>query len=245
MGSDAADARLLLRVGPDGYIAERTRLVKQARAAGDRALANAYQSFKHPSRSLWAVLAGGDDVDAVHGIVNATSELATIQAGGSDAKATAAATQVRRKALEAVVDRAVKALAQWDSGAAARRAEIRSIIDQLSRHPDVAEAWTDGTLRDLPDDTWGFGAFEDMEPAAAASPRTTDRAARAARAEHTRQARQDEADAGRDLAAAERRLQAARKALRVAEAEMRLAESEHSAAEQRHKQALARIEPNE
>lgn len=242
MPTDAGDARVLLQVSPDDYVAERTRLVKLARADGDRALAGFLQSLKHPGRSLWAVLAAGEDATAVRSIVTATTELAKIQAGGSDSRVLSSATQQRRKALEGVVDQAVAALARWDGGAEARRPEVRGLVDQLSRHPDVAEVWIDGTLRDLPDDSWGFGAFADLEVAAAPP---TGKPARAARAEQVREARQDVAAAGRDLKAAERRVDAARKAVRDAEAELRLAEKDRTAAEHRHNEATALLESSQ
>ena len=56
-----SDARVLFRVAPDDYVTERTRLVKEARAAGDRALAKSYAALKRPNLSLWAVLAADDD----------------------------------------------------------------------------------------------------------------------------------------------------------------------------------------
>jgi hypothetical protein len=262
MATDSADARVLLRVAPDEYVAERARLVKQARAEGDRTRADFYRSLKHPNLSLWAVLAAGDDVEAVHGVVTATAELAKIQAGGSDSAALSTATKNRRTELEALVDRAVSALARWERGAEARRAEIRGMVDQLSRHADVVEGWIDATLRDLPDDAWGFGAFADVEVTAGnqpatprpknAKPRVGGRQTasappedspvmptRAERTARTRQARQDVAAAKRDLVAAERRVDSARKAVREAEKEMRVAEAEQTAAEERLDKAAA------
>ena len=163
MPSDAAaDARVLLDVAPDQYVTERDRLVKQARAAKDRASATFYQSLKRPTVPLWAVLAAGDDAKAVDAVMKVTTELGDIQGGSTKAADLAAATQRRRKALETFVDRAVKALAKWDAGAEKRRPEIRSIVDQLSRHPDLAESWVDATLRELPDSDFGFGAIADM-----------------------------------------------------------------------------------
>jgi hypothetical protein len=163
MPTEAADARLLLRQPPDAYVTERTRLVKQARADGDRARASFYQSLKRPNLSLWAVLAAGDDADAVRDIVKRTSELAKIQSGGAGSGEVSAATQRRRKALEALVERSIAALAGSVSGAEARRPEIRDIIEQLSRDPSVADAWIDGTLRELPDGELGFAAFAEMQ----------------------------------------------------------------------------------
>ena len=160
------DARDLFRVAPDDYVAERTRLVKQARAAGDRELAKAFTALKRPNLSLWAVLAAGDDTDAVHRVVTTTTELGKVQVEGGAPAALSTATKRRRLALEVLVERAVAALAKWVSAAETRRGEIRGIVDQLSRHPDLTEAWIDGTLRDLPDEMLGFAAFADMPVAA-------------------------------------------------------------------------------
>ena len=274
MPDHAANARLLLTESPDNYVSARTRLVKQARAEGDRASANFYQSLKRPNLSLWAVLAVGDDANAVNDIVTATAELAEIQSGGAGSGALTAATKNRRKALEALVDRAVKALARSVGGAEARRAEIRDIVDLLSRHPAVAGAWIDGTLRDLPDDAFGFAAFTGsidsattVKGAEVAIPRTrraakaskpgnddtapprsadvaAERAARVERAQRARQARQDVAAADRQLATAERRVAAAQTAVREAEEALRLAEEERVAAQQRRDEATAQLEAN-
>ncbi|MEO7370980.1 MAG: hypothetical protein ABIZ69_08965, partial [Ilumatobacteraceae bacterium] len=91
--------------------------------------------------------------------------------GGVDASSLNVATKARRKELEAFVDRAVKALAKFDDGAEKRRPEIRGIVDQLSRHPDLVERWVDGSLRVLPDDEFGFGSFAGMEVTTASQPK--------------------------------------------------------------------------
>lgn len=267
--SDAGDARLLLRQSPDDYVAERTRLVKQARADGQRDTANFYQSLKRPPLSVWAVLAAADDADAVKDVVAATNDLAKVQAGGSNAASLTAATKKRRTALEALVDGAVRALGKWEAGGEPRRPEIRGIIDQLSRHPELAESWIDGTLRDLPDDSFGFAAFADLEVAessgAAAkqakpdkpsrrgqgvapepAPPSTDKAdkasQRSARVAETKQARQDVTAAAREVAAAERRADAARGELRKAQKDAQRAEDELATAQKRHDKAIERLE---
>jgi hypothetical protein len=257
----AADARVLLDVAPDQYVAERARMVTLARSAKDRASATFYQSLKRPTVPLWAVLAAGDDRDAVNAVMKVTRELGDVQAGKSSAGDLSAASQRRRKALESFVDRAVKQLAKWDTGAEKRRPEIRGIVDQLSRHPDLADAWVNATLRELPDNEFGFGVIADMgdaeilkpepkakrprtreEPPARPAPdRVVDRAARAARAEQTRQARKAVAAAVRDLATAERRLDSARAAVRDAEDELHAAETQHVAAEKRHRTATGHL----
>jgi hypothetical protein len=264
--SDAGDARLLLRQSPDNYVAERTRLVKQARADGQRDTANFYQSLKRPPQSVWAVLAAADDADAVNNVVAATNDLAKVQAGGSNAASLTAATKKRRTALEALVDGAVRALGQWEAGGEPRRAEIRGIIDQLSRHPELAESWIDGTLRDLPDDSFGFAAFADLEVAESSgpatkqakpdkpsrrgqgaapepAPRSTDKASqRSARVAETKQARQDVTAAAREIAAAERRADAARGELRKAQKDAQRAEDELTTAQKRHDKAIERLD---
>ena len=267
MPSDAiANARVLLDVAPDQYVTERDRLVKQARAAKDRASATFYQSLKRPTVPLWAVLAAGDSADAVEAVINVTTELGDIQGGSTKAADLTAATQRRRKALETFVDRAMKALANWDAGAEKRRPEIRSIVDQLSRHPDLAESWVDATLRELPDSDFGFGAIADMSgaeifkpkplkskvaakrskseepPARAAPDRGADRAApdrgadRAARAARAEETRQ----ARKEVAAAVRELATAERRLDAARAAMDDAKEELAAAEDQHAAAEQR-----
>ena len=265
MATPTADARVLLAVGPDQYVADRTRLVKQARADGDKATAAAYQALKRPSVALWAALAAAEP-GAVQAVISTTSALADIQAGGSDSASLSSATQTRRKALEDFVGAAVNALGKFDRGADRRRPEIRTLVDQLSRHPELADAWIDATLRELPDSEFGFGVFDDADMSAPAEPvpakkkaRPTtkkqprevpeptapprdlaaERAARAKRVEAARQAKRAVSAAARDLAAAERRLDAARHAVNEAQQVLRDAEAQHAAAEHEHEQAVA------
>jgi capsule polysaccharide export protein KpsE/RkpR len=259
MPTETADARALLRVPPDEYVAERTRLAKQARADKDRALAGFYQSLKRPALSLWAVLAAGDDAEAVNELVSITSKLAETQASAGTAGAVSAATKDRRKAIERLVDHAVKALGATDKSAEARRAEIRDIVDQLSRHPELVESWVDGTLRDLPEEEFGFGAFNVVatpappqskgkatkdklsQPADEISERQASRAERAAKAEAARQARKEAGEAARELDAAERAVRAAETDVRKAEKRLTEAQEDRDAAERRHASALERI----
>lgn len=264
MPSDvAADARVLLDVAPNQYVTERDRLVKQARAAKDRASATFYQSLKRPTVPLWAVLAAGDDAKAVDAVMNVTTELGDIQGASAKASELTAATQRRRKALETFVDRAVTTLAKWEQGAEKRRPDIRSIVDQLSRHPELAESWVDATLRELPNSDFGFGAIADMsdaeifkpQPKAAKRPRkaesplqraapdrSADRAARAALAEQVRHARKAVTDAVRVLANAERRLESASAAIADAQQELAASAEQHAIAEQRHLKAASQLE---
>ena len=263
MPNDSPDARLLLDVAPDQYVTERTRLLKEARASHDKESAKFYQSLKRPGVALWAVLAAGRDADDVHAVMASTTELGGVQAGGSNPASLSEATSRRRTVLEAFVGKAVKALAKWDAGAEKRRPEIRGLVDQLSRHPELATMWIDGTLRDLPDEQFGFGAFADVVVSAPAKPATSkkatpaprdaapkeptrdlaaERRARAERAEQARQAKRDVAAAARDVDAAGRRADLARSAVRDAEKQLALAEREQAVATQRHERAVAHHE---
>ncbi len=163
-------ARAMFRVSPAAYVGERTRLAKAAKAAGDKDLGKQLQALKRPTLAMWAVVAATDDPDDVHELLAVTDELAAVQ-GSGDRAATVEATKRRRATVEVVVGAAVEALQPWEPSAEARRAEIRTIVDQLSRHPELASAWIDGTLRELPEtDAFGFAAFTGMEvPEKAAS----------------------------------------------------------------------------
>ena len=158
-----------------------------------------------------------------------------------------------------LVDRAVAELAKWVSAAESRRGEIRGIVDQLSRHPDLTEAWIDGTLRDLPADIVGFAVYADMPVAAqrgggstvkataAASSegrtrgRATDGGTALVRTDEVRRARRAVTTTARELAVVERRLDVARRAAREAEDALQVAEKDHAAAKQRHDEANATL----
>ncbi len=178
--------RALFEVPPEEYVEHRTRLVREARSAGDRDLARTLGALTKPTLALWAVLAAGADGDAVDRLVGLTATLGAVQAAG-DRAATTSATRERRAAIEAMVSAAVGALGAWERSAEARRAEIRGIVDHLSRRPGLADAWRDGTLRDLDDgdpeqeDVFGLGSFGiELRP-------STDRPERRPREERTAQ----------------------------------------------------------
>jgi hypothetical protein len=156
-------ARRLLEVAPSAYVDERARLAKEYRAAGDRQLAKAIQALKRPTLAVWAVVAAGDDAGLVRSLFDATAALGEAQAAG-DRVATVTATKQRKDVVAAVTGAAVDALRVHEPSAEARRPEIRTMVDQLSRHPDLSDAWIDGTLRELPkQDGFGFAAFAGLE----------------------------------------------------------------------------------
>lgn len=272
MTAEELDARALFSVAPAEYVGQRTELAVAAKAAGDKAAAAAFKALVRPNLSMWAVLAAGADERAVRFLLAATDEVARTQAGGGNSAAIASAMQHRRTAIDALVDASVAALRQWDDGAEARRAEIRTIVDKLSRLPGLADSWLAGTLRELPDDTLGFTSFAEMivperpstaadkpsnaaktakpskaEPvakAAVAEPVDTPemRAARAAHVVAQREARKDLSIANRDLIAATRRLENARTAQREANEAVQLAEVEHAQVIARRTDAEERLD---
>ncbi len=162
MGDDHP-ARAMFRVSPAAYVDERSRLAKAAKSTGDKDLAKELQSLKRPTLAMWAVVAAAHDPAVVRELLGVTDELAVVQ-GRGDREATVEMTKRRRAAIEAIVGAGVGALRPWEPSAEARGAEIRTIVDQLSRHPEFAVAWIDGTLRELPEaDAFGFAAFTGME----------------------------------------------------------------------------------
>lgn len=253
--TEELDARALFTVAPAEYVGQRTELAVAAKAAGNKAAAAAFKALVRPNLSMWAVLAAGADERAVRFLLTSTDEVAQTQSGGGNSAAIASAMQHRRTAIDALVDAAVGALRQWDDGAEARRAEIRTIVDKLSRVPWLADSWLAGTLRELPDDTLGFTSFSEMivperpstaddKPSNAAKPSRAKpvakaavaepvdtpemRAARTAHVVAQREARKDLSIANRDLIAATRTLENARNAQREADEAVHLAEVEHA-----------------
>ncbi len=177
MGNDHP-ARAMFRVSPGAYVDERSRLARAAKSAGDKDLGKQFQALARPTLAMWAVVAAADDPADVRELLGVTEELAVVQ-GRGDRDATVEMAKRRRAAIEAIVETAVGALRPWEPSAEARRPEIRTIVDQLSRHPELASTWIDGTLRRLPEaDVFGFAAFTGRETPEASESRPTAKPAR-------------------------------------------------------------------
>ena len=255
--SDELSARALLRVPPEEYVSERSRLVRLARAAGDRGLAKDLGALKRPNQALWAVLAAADDADAVRRVVDATVELAAVQARGGDRDLLAAAGRRRRVSIDAFVAAAVAARGRWSDVSEARRAEIRGIVDQLSRCADLAGDWIDGTLRDLPEDSLGFAAFDafpvpdrpDPPPDGKApetkgrpQPTAADAAASNVRSLRAGAARRELVAANEALRCADERVSVARRDHERAEEQLRAADDERAVAQRQVDEAIRRVD---
>src|SRR3954451_6393449 len=70
----------LYALSPEDFVAGRTRLVKQARAAGDRALAGDIGALRKATRTAWlGNLLARDDPAAVGALLDLGDELRTAQ----------------------------------------------------------------------------------------------------------------------------------------------------------------------
>jgi len=99
-------ARELYALAPEEFVAGRTRLVKEARAAKDRALATEIGALRKPTRTAWLVNAlARDDPDAVAALLSLGDELRTAQEA-RDGAALRARSARRRTAIDALVRRA-------------------------------------------------------------------------------------------------------------------------------------------
>ena len=151
--------------GVAGRVRRRADLARQAGALGEatRILAKLVQGLKRPTLAMWAVVAAADDAEPVRDLVELDRGARSCPGQRrprrhGERHGTAPCDVGRRGA------RRRRALAPWEPSAEARRAEIRTIVDQLSRHGELLDAWIDGTLRELPEtDAFGFAAFTGME----------------------------------------------------------------------------------
>ena len=102
-----AAATELYALAPEEFVDARTALVKQARAARDRPLATAIGALRKPTRTAWLVnLLARDDPAAVGALLDLGDALRTAQEQ-RDGPALRELSAQRRKAIDALVRRAV------------------------------------------------------------------------------------------------------------------------------------------
>lgn len=226
MATDAltAAAEELYALVPEEFTAARNARAKEARAAGDRELADRIGELKKPSPAAWIVnrlvRRRPGELDDLHDL---GEELRHAQASG-DGKALAHIGAERRKLVSALLAQAV------EIADAADRSPSRAVLDEVEQTliaatVDVAaaSALTTGRLvRSLqavglePVELAGAVAGE-----ASAAPTTRRRSAPSARPERDRAAR-EQAEA--DLRGARERAEAAQRALADAEDQLQAAE---------------------
>ncbi len=215
----------LYAVRPDEFVAARDERVRQARAAGNRALARELSGLRRPTQSAWLVNAlSRDRREVVEELLGLAAELGQAQqrAAGRDLQELA----TRRRRLEAaLLDRASDlADAAGVRVSAETLREVQETLAAALSLPDVAAEVRSGTLV-RPVSYAGFGTMAPpAQPAPRRAPqrkdeRTTDRVQR-----ELTERRVEEARASVEAAAAD-----------LAEREDAVAAAQHRVAELRHR----------
>jgi hypothetical protein len=144
--------------GPlDEYVARRKAVARRLRVNGDREAAKAVEGLTKPTVVVFAALRAADDPAMVRAAVDATTEVARVQTGAGDRSDLARASAERRARIDELVDAGLAATG--GGGGTGRADEVRAVIDLLTRHDEVLDAWLDGTLRDLPESDAGFASL--------------------------------------------------------------------------------------
>jgi hypothetical protein len=253
MGENAAAdhtadaARELYGVDPGSFVAERTRLAKDARGSGDRALAEAIGALRKPTVSAWAVnRLARDEPDGMDELVAANERLrdAMSATGRQAGEGFRRSSEERQRVVNRLTDRAESIL--QDAGLSASRANLDRVATTLlatATDEAAADLVRSGVLdHDLA--TTGFGdLFGGIEPAPApppaeekkASPRsngggTPSRARRAAPAPEDAAARKRRERAEREAEDLDARAKKAERSAELAEDEAKQSEREAEAA---------------
>lgn len=236
---------------PDDFLARRTELTKQSRAAGDAAAAKRIGALRKPTRSAYALnRLARTDPDAVARLLDLGREWQSVQASATavDARRIRELTRDRRRLIDELTRAAFTAAGEPHPSSAARDEVVSTLTAALS-DDGVADEIGRGVL--VKPARWeGFGLGGPaltLVPGGNTADRGADRAAGSARSDRGRpnpdaptpDAPTPDAAAPHDRphpTPAERR--AAREAERQAQAE-RAAEAERAAAREREA-ALAR-----
>lgn len=219
---DALDAAAdeLYGTDPRDFIARREQLVKEARAAKDRKLADAIKALRRPTTGAWYLnLASRDRLTGLVGLLRLARELADAQERRDAARLRELGAQ--RSALERRVLRDLSAhlAARGVTTTPAAIEEVRTTLRAALSDPDAAEQVARGRLtRPLQ-----YGAFGDGDLSAAlaamvgdaAGPRDEEQQAPAAEPE---EAEETDDESEREARAAEEQVAAAQRALEVASA---------------------------
>jgi len=218
--------------GPlDGFVDRRDAVVKELRAAGQRADAARVKGLRKPARMAWALdvasLDGPERIECVEAAVTATL---VAQSGGGDLRARLSDL---RAAVHGLADAASRAAAS--GGYSADRGALANAVMAVIGAPGAFEMLRAGRLVDIPE-AGGLDFLTGPPPGpAASSPASVERAADRAPPEPAAREALRRADLA--LAAARERSASAERALRDAEANAEGAERKVLLAQQ---EALAR-----
>ncbi len=239
----------LYQVPPEQFVAERTRLVKESKDAGERDQAAALGRLRRPAAPAWALARiAADDPDAVDELLAANSRLRDAMAGGGrvGGERFRQASDERLRVVARLTDRAGKVLEE--AGISAGRPVLERIETTLMATA-TDDAGADLLRRGVLDHDLAAGGFADLlggaestvsesPPGGAGAKKDADGAVsrkRRERLEREARERQDEARAAEDAAAAAER--DAQVAQRAAEAAVKAASVKRKDAERLAKDA--------
>ena len=140
-------AAALYALPPEEFVGARTRLVKQARTAGDKALASEIGALRKPTRTAWLVNAlAREEPDAVGALLDLGDELRAAQEQRDGATLRALSAR-RRREIDALVKQATTL--GRDAGHPPTEATVNEVAQTLQAalgDPAVAEQVRGGRL---------------------------------------------------------------------------------------------------
>jgi hypothetical protein len=238
MDLDAA-ADELYGLEPSAFVDRRSALAAEARAGGDRSLAQSIGRLRKPSVSAWLTnQLARDSSESLHRLLDLGDALRKAQErlAGDELRRLA---QQGRSSVDGLVDEAA-ALAQraGQKPSASTLAEVEATLQAALADPAVGDEVRAGHLT-APLAHTGFGPLPTAagpSPSAAATPARTRASAAAEQAEARLEERR------REHVRARERHESADKKVRTIEAELRAARAEATAAERALREAERRLE---
>jgi hypothetical protein len=212
-----SEAKQLLAVAPEDFVAERDRVARELRQADRPEDARAVGELRKPTAVVLAVnRAARDRPNAARDAVRAAERLAKTQLSG-DADAYRKSSDELDRALALLAEVAVARLSRGKPASEAMRRRVADLLRASAADSDARDALEQGVLQEE-GGAAGFSAFAGMTPPAdrrRASARTkSNEEDRRWQARRERESRLEE-----ELARAEESLEAAEKALKAAERE--------------------------
>lgn len=140
-------ADLLYAIPPEEFVARRTVLAKETKAAGDKDLGARIGRLGKPTRSAWMInILARDAADELHELLELGAALAEATRALSGPDLRALSTQ-RNAAVDALVRRAVALAANHDHAASeAQRTEVAQTLQAALADPNVARVVRSGVL---------------------------------------------------------------------------------------------------
>ncbi len=231
---------------PGEFTAERDRLVREARDAGDRALAASLQSLKRPTVAAWAVnLLVREEADLLRQVLDVGEALREAQAG-LEGDALRELGRQRRDLISSVVARA-RALLAEEGGSLNAQAEqqVAATLQAALSDPTAADAVLTGLLV-KPLESTGLGSVDVRDHVASLSGTGAAASRRSAPRRRRGSGKDDEEAQQAELRAQaeeHRRLKAAAAQDRVDDAEQAVEEAERvrDGIRGRHEEARAHV----